>query len=245
LAPSSERRGKIRWGRWIPGLLLAIPLLGAGGVWVGHLAGWLPPGDDPFARLDLDAAPGAFTYWQLRQLRSDPVACRAVLKAAGIDATPVPDRPMVKGCGLADALRYPGEKARFHRPVIMTCAMVAGFVMFERHALLPAADRELTSRIIRIEDMGTYNCRNIGNGAEGRRSEHATANALDLGAFVTAAGRRITVQGDWGRKTPEGRFLARLRDLSCPYFSVILGPAYNPAHGDHFHLDMGPFSQCE
>lgn len=232
-------------GKLIMGLLLGLLLVGAGGIWGGHLAGWLPPGDDPFARLDLDAPPGAFTSWQLRRLRGDPATCLAALTKAGIDATSMPGRPMVEGCGQTGVLRFPGEKARFRQPVTMTCAMVAGFVLFERHALIPAADRELTSRIARIEDMGTYNCRNIGNGPGGRRSEHATANAIDLGAFVTAAGQRITVKDDWGQNTPAGRFLARLRDLSCPYFSVILGPDYNAAHADHFHLDMGPFSLCE
>ncbi|TDP47138.1 extensin family protein [Zavarzinia compransoris] len=214
-------------------------------MWLAHRQGWLPPGDDPLARLDLDAAPGLFTGWQLRALRDDPAACRATLKAAGIEAAPVPNRPLAGGCGLVDAVRYGGEKARFRQPVAMTCALAAAFVLFERHALIPAADRELTSRITRIEDLGTYNCRNIGHDPGGRRSEHATANAIDLAGFVTAGGQRIGVKDDWGRKTPEGRFLARVRDGACRFFAVVLGPDYNAAHADHLHLDMGPFSACE
>lgn len=215
-------------GKLIMGLLLGLLLVGAGGIWGGHLAGWLPPGDDPFARLDLDAPPGAFTSWQLRRLRGDPATCLAVLTKAGIDATSMPGRPMVEGCGQTGVLRFPGEKARFRQPVTMTCAMVAGFVLFERHALIPAADRELTSRIARIEDMGTYNCRNIGNGPGGRRSEHATANAIDLGAFVTAAGQRITVKDDGAGTRRPGVSWPGCATCPAPISRSFSGPTIMP-----------------
>lgn len=227
----------------ITGVLLLAGLAG-GGLWLAHVRGWLPPGDDPWARLDLDAAPGLFTARQLRTLTDDPIACLAVLKAARIEVAPIADRPIVEGCGFADALRYRGEKARFREPVVLTCAMAAGLVLFERQVLQPAAEALLGSRVTRIEDFGTYNCRNIGREESRRRSEHAKANAIDLAGFLLADGRHITVVGDWGRRSAEGRFLARLRDGACGVFKVVLGPDFNAAHRDHFHVDMGPFDAC-
>lgn len=227
----------------IAGILVLCGLAG-GGLRLAHLRGWLPPGDDPWARLDLGAAPGLFTARQLRTLSDDPVACLAVLKAAPIDFAPIPDQPILDGCGFADALRYRGEKARFREPVALTCAMAAGLVLFERQVLQPAAEALLGSRVTRIEDFGTYNCRNIGREESRRRSEHAKANAIDLAGFTLADGRHVTVARDWGRDSPEGRFLTRLRDGACGLFNVVLGPEFNAAHRDHFHIDMGPFDAC-
>lgn len=218
--------------------------LAFGGLWLAHVRGWLPKGDDPWGRLDLAAPPGLFTARQLRALVDDPVACLAVVKAARIDIAPIPDRPIVEGCGFADALRLQGEKARFREPVVLTCAMAAGMVLFERQVLQPAAKEILGSPVTRIEDFGTYNCRNIGREESRRRSEHAKANAIDLAGFLLANGRHVTVVADWGRKTPEGRFLARLRDGACGLFKVVLGPDYNADHRDHLHIDMGPFDAC-
>ncbi|MFZ2870680.1 extensin family protein [Zavarzinia sp.] len=229
--------------RLIAGVILLCALGGAT-LWLAHVRGWLAPGDDPWGRLDLGAPPGLFTARQLHALIEDPVACLAVLKAARVAFTPMPDRPIIEGCGFADALRLQGEKARFREPVVLTCAMAAGLVLFERQILQPAAEKLLGSRVTRIEDYGTYNCRNIGREESRRRSEHAKANAIDLAGFVLADGRHVTLAGDWGRPGAEGRFLIRLRDGACGLFKVVLGPDYNADHRDHFHVDMGPFDAC-
>lgn len=39
-------------------------------------------------------------------------------------------------------------------------------------------------------------------------------------------------------------FLRALRDGACDYFDVVLGPDYNQAHADHFHLDQGGGRAC-
>ncbi|MFN4225017.1 MAG: extensin family protein [Hyphomonas sp.] len=31
---------------------------------------------------------------------------------------------------------------------------------------------------------------------------------------------------------------------ACRLFSVTLGPDYDAAHADHFHMDMGPQRAC-
>ena len=42
----------------------------------------------------------------------------------------------------------------------------------------------------------------------------------------------------------ERAFLREIRDGACDLFRVVLGPDYNAAHRDHFHLDMGAFRAC-
>ena len=52
-----------------------------------------------------------------------------------------------------------------------------------------AARQIMGSPLVRIETMGSYNCRNVAG--SGRRSAHATAEAIDVSGFVLADGRRI------------------------------------------------------
>ncbi|MBF3247311.1 extensin, partial [Pseudomonas aeruginosa] len=49
---------------------------------------------------------------------------------------------------------------------------------------------------------------------------------------------------DWAGESADGRFLRRVRDGACASFNAVLGPDYNAAHRDHFHLDMGLWKVC-
>jgi hypothetical protein len=97
----------------------------------------------------------------------------------------------------------------------------------------------------RIVHLGAYACRNVNNRAEGLRSEHATANAIDIAGFVLADGRQITVKDDWSGSSPKrAAFLREIRDGGCGIFDVVLSPDYNVAHHDHLHFDMGTYRTC-
>ena len=102
----------------------------------------------------------------------------------------------------------------------------------------PAATALLGSRITRIEHYGAFSCRRLYGRSEGRWSEHATGNAIDIAAFVLADGRRITVREDWMGEGARARFLHRVRDGACRVFGTVLSPDYNAAHSDHLHLDQ-------
>lgn len=96
--------------------------------------------------------------------------------------------------------------------------------------------------VARVEHLGSFACRNIGTSQ--RRSQHAYANALDIAGFQLTDGRRISVARDWSGQGDAARFLHRAHQAACDTFHVTLGPDYNAAHRDHFHLDMGLFRQC-
>lgn len=86
--------------------------------------------------------------------------------------------------------------------------------------------------------MGSYACRNIAGSS--RRSAHASAKAIDVSGFVLADGRRITLVDDWnGGTAAEREFLRVVHRSACKRFGTVLGPAYNRAHANHFHLE-GP-----
>ena len=100
----------------------------------------------------------------------------------------------------------------------------------------------LGSPLARIETYGSFSCRNIAG--SGRLSEHAHGNAVDISGFRLEDGRLIDVKTFWGKGGKEAKFLKKVHSGACDLFSVTLGPDYNAAHRDHFHMDMGPGSTC-
>lgn len=230
--------------RWLA-LLLLLALAGAtAGVWGGLIV--VPQQFDPWARLDLRAEPDWLTGFKLSRLERDPEQCRAALGETGLRFTALPDRPSDENCTLHGVVRVARSDVAFSSGFIATCGLAAAWTLFEANALQPAAERHFGQRVARIEHLGSYACRNVYGRASGRRSEHATANAIDLAAFVLADGTRVGVLNDWEAKADDRKaaFLRDVRDGACRFFDVVLGPDYNEAHRNHFHLDMGSFHTC-
>ncbi|HCJ80659.1 MAG TPA: extensin, partial [Erythrobacter sp.] len=94
----------------------------------------------------------------------------------------------------------------------------------------------------RIETMGSYSCRNVAGTA--RRSAHSRAEAIDVSAFVLADGRRVSVLSGWNASREEREFLRVVHKSACKRFGTVLGPDYNRAHHDHFHLEYGKGNYC-
>ena len=98
------------------------------------------------------------------------------------------------------------------------------------------------SRVSQVNHVGSFACRNIAR--SNRRSQHASANALDLAGFRLEDGTRITVARDWQGDDDKARFLREVKAAACNVFKITLSPEYNAAHHDHFHVDMGGFGMC-
>ncbi|MBR0651950.1 extensin family protein [Roseomonas terrae] len=217
-------------------LLLLLAL--AGGLFL--LSRHLPDRWNPFTPIVLTEPPGPFTRMKLRRLAGEPELCRAVLAEAGVMVSILPDGSAGEDCPLEDTLRLPG---RFEpaRP-LLTCPMAAAWTLYEGQVLRPAAERHFGADITRVQHLGTLACRNVRGGQ--RRSQHATANAIDLAAVRLADGRQVSVLRDYGRDTPAGAFLREARDGACRIFAAVLGPERDAAHANHFHLDLGRWSAC-
>ncbi len=195
-----------------------------------------------FAPLDLKDSPTFVTPWKLQLASVD--ACYGALRDAGIVYERLPDEAKGPGCGFEDVARLHQSLTEWGADVTLTCPMLAALALWERHTLQPAAKEIFGSPVARARHFGTYSCRNINNQQFGRRSEHATANAVDVAGFVLADGREISVLRDWGFKTSEGRFLDRIHSGACDHFAMVLGPDANELHRDHFHFDQGQYEGC-
>jgi len=226
-------------------ILLILFLLALVGVGAAVYESWIriPPNFLPWGPVVLDAKPGWFANIQLNGLSADGNACRAALGNAQMKFSVLADRTIGEGCSFTDVVRADATPIAFSPKPVATCAMTAGLYWWQRR-LDEIAATELHTRIVKIDQLGTYACRNINSAAEGRRSQHATANAIDVAAFHTADGRVISVVKDYGKATPEGRFLDGAHEAACGLFNIVLGPHYNRLHANHFHLDMGGFRLC-
>jgi len=180
--------------------------------------------------------------------RPESRQCLAELGATHANFTPLPDQYFGAGCSTVNTVRLASlksDKASLALANIgpVTCPLANSFAGWARYGVDRAARQILGSALARIETMGSYSCRNVA-GSE-RRSAHATANAIDVSAFVLADGRRIVVLGDWTQGTPaERQFLRIVHESACKRFGTVLGPDYNGAHRDHLHVEPGNGSYC-
>lgn len=174
--------------------------------------------------------------------------CLSELGAQHAVFTPVADQYFGTGCSNLGTVRLSslrGDTAPLGLTNLgpVTCDMASSFAGWARFGVDRAAEQILGSRVVRIETMGSFSCRNVAGTA--RRSGHATANAIDVSAFLLDDGRRVAVREHWNGGTPaERRFLRVVHASACKRFGTTLGPDYNPAHADHFHLEADRAAFC-
>lgn len=169
-------------------------------------------------------------------------ACLASLGSSRARFTPLPDQYYGAGCVTLNTVRLAslqGEGAALALTNLgpVSCPLANSFAAWARFGIDRAARQILGSPLVRIETMGSYSCRNVGR--SGRRSAHATANAIDVSAFVLADGRRIAVLPQWNEGTAEERrFLRTIHESACKRFSTVLGPDYDADHRNHIHVEV-------
>ena len=224
-------------------LLLAVVLLGAAllALWAGLLP--VPPAWNPWAPLDVRAAPNLLTRFKLLRLRDDPALCDQVLKDAGLRVARQSDSPAAT-CPLTNTVRVQGGPVALSSSFLASCPLAVAFALFDRHALQPAAHAVYGQSVARVDHLGSFACRNMYHRQTGALSQHARANALDIAGFRLADGRAINVLKDWPGEGADAQFLRRVHEGACGLFCVVLGPDYNAAHRNHFHLDVGPWWVC-
>ena len=205
------------------------------------------PEDMPWTELDLGQPVGTFTGRKLADLADEGPRCRALLRRAGVRFAALPARSGGGECGYTDAVRFrPGGSLEIgYRPAELgtNCAVAAALALWEWHVVQRAAQRHFGREVATIEHFGSYSCRRLYGRGEGRWSEHANANAVDIAGFTLSDGTRINVLRDWDSEGPRGAFLKDVRDGACGLFATVLSPDYNPAHRDHFHLDQAERGQ--
>lgn len=230
-------------------LFSLILLLLAGLFLVGLKQQWwpVPRHWNPFMELHLDDPITPVTRWKLRRLGDRPEACVAALNTAPegtLNVQPLRDYTPVESCPLTNVVRVRATTVGFNHSFVARCPLAAAWSLYERQRLQPLARQYFGQPVAEVWHYGSFACRNIYHRKQGRRSDHATASALDVAAFSLADGTRVSVQQHWGDQGDKGAFLRAAFDGACGLFGTALGPEYNAAHGDHFHFGLRGFGLC-
>lgn len=221
--------------------LLIFALLAAGAWWGYHS---LPSWYNPFAPLQLTDPPGRITQFKLRRLTDE--ACRSLLAQANarrlISSQAVADSAGT--CPLHNVVRVRDfGDIKLSSSFLASCPLALSSALFVEQQAKPLAQQLIGSPLRQIDHFGSYACRNIYHRENARLSEHATAEALDISGFRFANGKRVTVLKGWPNAQTQP-FLRALLSSSCLYYGNGLGPEYNAAHANHFHLGMRGYGLC-
>ncbi|CTQ53085.1 hypothetical protein LP7551_01606 [Roseibium album] len=147
-------------------------------------------------------------------------------------------------CGIADPIeltgfQQEGSKARFTAPVTLSCSFAKVLTDWLIDDVLPAAGDLFDSPVSVLSSGPGYQCRRRNNQPDGKLSEHALGEAIDISGFRLDDGSQISIEKDWGTDTVKGRFLSAIHASACKRFSTVLGPDADPNHKSHYHLDTG------
>ncbi|HEI8865451.1 extensin family protein [Serratia sp. AKBS12] len=229
-----------RWGMVI---LIVLVIAGSAPWWLRQL----PPGYNPFSPLSVNDPPTFMTRLKLQRLADDPQACIRALAQAR-DAGYVAFRQVadVTGdCPLVAPIRVQSfGQVKLSSSFLASCPLALSSTMFVTQVAAPLAQRQLGTRLTRIDHLGSYACRNIYHRPAGRLSEHATADAWDVSGFRMANGQRLRIEKQWSKPTDSGIYLRTVFNDGCGFFGNALGPEYNAAHANHFHLAMRGLGSC-
>ncbi|MBU6207610.1 MAG: extensin family protein [Alphaproteobacteria bacterium] len=174
--------------------------------------------------------------------------CEGALTHSGAVYDVLPDQQFSPSCSALGAVQMddvaPGIPITNTKA--LTCEAALPLAQWFSGSVQPAAQRWFGEPVVKLESMGTYACRHIiGNAAYSYKiSEHARANAVDIGAFILASGRRVSILNGWRGNADESGFLHEVHDAACQHFITVLSPDYNAAHHNHLHFDMGGSHFC-
>lgn len=155
--------------------------------------------------------------WAADEIARAREQCMHVLSSTSADIDWL--EPVKKGsCGLPAPIRLKSvganPKVVFDPPVQVNCRMVAALNAWSKTSLQPEAKARFKSEVVRIVGASGYSCRNIYNLPNARLSQHALANAIDIGGFGLGNGRVVGVLKGWGLTERDIKAQAKARAVA-------------------------------
>ncbi|MBS0251073.1 MAG: extensin family protein [Proteobacteria bacterium] len=159
-----------------------------------------PSASDP-RTADKQATAKLADAWSDAEVADARAHCAVVLQR--IHAVALPHAPIREGaCGAPAPVELisvgQNPQVTLSPPAIVRCDLVEQFANWVEKDVQPLARKNLKSAIVRIETMSSYSCRNAYGRKSTKLSEHALANAIDIGGFVTKSEKTAEVLDDWG-----------------------------------------------
>lgn len=206
------------------------------------LAGCAATGD--LARVD---APGTPVKAASASGEAGPSAAdEARLKAQQVHFKRVADVENERGCTIKNAVEVSGVgDVKFTRPALLTVDMAERLGKWVNEVAKPESVKTLKKQLASLDVYGSYSCRNaygrpFGGRVAGRLSQHAHANAIDIGGFIFADGSKIEYKKDWKAPSDRRTYIHNVSLKGCETFATTLTPDYDRYHWHHIHFDASP-----
>ncbi|MDR6431196.1 hypothetical protein J2782_000901 [Brucella pseudogrignonensis] len=132
------------------------------------------------------------------------------------------------------------EPLKFANAITTNCAMAVTLAQWAGD--VKDAAKNVYGNDVKITEIGTgsdYQCRNVNGASEGRVSEHAFANALDIMSFKFSDGSKTELESGWNGSEKDKKFWRAVHGASCKLFMTVIGPDGDAAHLTNMHLDQG------
>lgn len=174
---------------------------------------------------------------------AEPVPC--VLQFG--DTEDLPTVVGENGCGFSSAVRLARVNGDadigFVPEPMVNCRFAGALSKWVEEDLARIALETAGERLKAVHAGPGYQCRRRNNLKDGKLSEHALGNALDVLSFEFMSGDIVSVENDWSGddpdKEPRRKFLRAVHDAACKRFTTVLGPGADEYHQSHIHVDIG------
>ncbi len=170
--------------------------------------------------------------------------CLAGLAQQGVKFKPLEPFQNGKGCQISDpvkisAIKNDGSMIFLPAKPVLSCAFTQRLAIWLSDAAGPIVAGHVKSPLLAVTTGPGYVCRNRNGQKNGKLSEHAFGNAIDISGFKITRLKTIAVSAISSGPDQIKRMLTALRSTSCGYFTTVLGPGSNASHQKHLHLDYG------
>nr|WP_272209948.1 extensin family protein [Marinicella sp. W31]MDC2875794.1 extensin family protein [Marinicella sp. W31] len=94
------------------------------------------------------------------------------------------------------------------------------------------------TKLTEVRQASTYICRNRNSRSDGKISEHAKGNAVDIRSLTFSNGETVDMVPRKEDGSFTGAFQRTASASACLFFSTVLSPGSDATHQDHMHLDV-------
>lgn len=168
-------------------------------------------------------------------------ACTEELRSAGAIIKEEARIDTKDGCGIARPVTVSrlASDIEIGPTATLRCETALQLQRWTREAVIPAISAVMpTKRLVGLEQASTYVCRNRNGAPNGKISEHAFGNAVDIAAFRFSDGSRLAIAPRDEDGSAEGALQRAAVASACLYFRTVLDPGSDAAHESHLHLDV-------
>ncbi|WP_313616831.1 extensin family protein [Agrobacterium sp.] len=169
-------------------------------------------------------------------------ACITELKTLGAEFKTLDTiKGAENGCGIASPIELSsvGQGIKLNPAGPMRCETALALSRWAKDMLVPSARLSMPERkITALANASTYVCRNRNSTKNGKISEHAKGNAVDISSIAFDKGDPLIMKPRDEDGSVEGAFQRTITTAACLFFKTVLSPGSDATHQDHLHLDV-------